>query len=366
MKVTCIRKYRDNNGNIRGYVLEDKHGTTQEMDSNTLKAAIRNKVIEVDNLTLTSDNRLINKGQENLYKGHSKVRGYSELDMLIDNMTRQALENDMLIKEIPTACGNNCYLISKSDIEHILLIPNNVTALNKGHTPDEWVFTKFVRELRGTIKVIGCTGLQNATAMFSHSEAQKIDMFNTDTSRVTNMKAMFCCCKAQYINISRLNTENVTNMTAMFMKCKAQILDFSNFNTSKVSTMYSMFFGCETSKLDLSSFDTSNVTDMEGMFNGCKTDGLHISSFNTAKVESMSNMFSHAKIPVINILSFDTSKVNNFDSMFSKCIAKGIIIPNLKMKNSAHKNWIFHECRAKLKTNNLFLLKEYHLHKARD
>lgn len=365
MLVACINKQRDTNGKIIKYKLQGRNNSLFELTSDELKNAIRTNQLTVSNLTLTSDNRLVDSDQMQRARDKSKSN-YSELDIMIDNMLRQAMMSDIVIRKIPTACNNECYLISKSDVDHMLLIPNSVKQLNKDHTPDSWVFTQYIRTVRGAIQVFGCTGLKDATAMFSHSEAQKIDMFNTDTSNVTNMKAMFCCCKAQYINISRLNTENVTNMVAMFMKCKAQMLDFSNFNTSKVRTMYSMFFGCETSKLDLSSFDTSNVTDMEGMFNGCKTDGLHISSFNTAKVESMSNMFSHAKIPVINILSFDTSKVNNFDSMFSKCMAKGIIIPNLKMKNSAHKNWIFHECRAKLKTNNLFLLKEYHLHKARD
>ena len=61
IKCTCIYKYRDEKGNIKGYKLKDKHGAIQDISSTDLKNAIRAAQIEVDNLTLTSDNRLMSK-----------------------------------------------------------------------------------------------------------------------------------------------------------------------------------------------------------------------------------------------------------------------------------------------------------------
>lgn len=61
IKCTCIYKFRDNNGNIKGYRLQDKQGQIQDMESDKLKSAIRAKQIDVDNLTLTVDNRLMSK-----------------------------------------------------------------------------------------------------------------------------------------------------------------------------------------------------------------------------------------------------------------------------------------------------------------
>lgn len=365
MLVSCINKQRDNNGKIIKYQLQGRNNSLFELTSDELKDAIRANQITVSNLTLTSDNRLIDSDQMQKTRNKRKSN-YSELDMLIDNMLRQAMLSDCNVRKIPTACGNECFLISKSDIEHILLIPNSVKQLNKDHTPDSWVFTQYIRTVRGAIQVFGCTGLKDATAMFSQCEAQKIDMFNTDTSNVTNMKAMFLGCKAQYINISRLNTKNVTNMFAMFMKCNTSILDFSSFDTSKVKTMYNMFFGCQTAKLDLSKFNTSNVTEMSGMFNGCVTGGLNISNFNTSRVERMADMFSNCRIPVIDLSSFNVQNVIDCSGMFSHTVAKGIILPNFKTKHGVNKGLMFNQCRAALKTSNLILLKDYHLQKAKD
>ncbi len=56
---TCIRKFRDRNNRIVGYSIKDRNGYVRELDSKTLKNLIRQKWVTVDNLTLTSDNRLV-------------------------------------------------------------------------------------------------------------------------------------------------------------------------------------------------------------------------------------------------------------------------------------------------------------------
>lgn len=61
IKCTCIYKFRDKNGNIKGYKLRDCNGKEIDIESNELKQRISSKQFEVDNLTLTSDNRLLTK-----------------------------------------------------------------------------------------------------------------------------------------------------------------------------------------------------------------------------------------------------------------------------------------------------------------
>ena len=56
-----IQKFRDKHNNIIGYKLLDSHGNIKDVPSDKLKIAIKNKNIDVINLTLTSDNRLIDK-----------------------------------------------------------------------------------------------------------------------------------------------------------------------------------------------------------------------------------------------------------------------------------------------------------------
>lgn len=59
LKFKCLHKYRDKNSNIIGYGLIDIQGKPYKVSSNDLKQAIKQGRVQVVNLTLTADNRLI-------------------------------------------------------------------------------------------------------------------------------------------------------------------------------------------------------------------------------------------------------------------------------------------------------------------
>ena len=59
LKLKCLHKYRDKNSNIIGYGLIDIQGKPYKVSSNDLKQAIKQGRVQVVNLTLTTDNRLI-------------------------------------------------------------------------------------------------------------------------------------------------------------------------------------------------------------------------------------------------------------------------------------------------------------------
>ena len=63
VQATCIQKFRDKHNNIYGYRIKDTSGKTLDVKSDSLKNAIKNKQIHITNLTLTSDNRLIDVGE---------------------------------------------------------------------------------------------------------------------------------------------------------------------------------------------------------------------------------------------------------------------------------------------------------------
>lgn len=109
---TVFNRFQDKNGNIFGYVLKNKRtGVCVQEPSDKVKDAIRNGLIEVDNLTLTSDNRLILKEAkeltfENWFVEHSKEINVdntalvlvSYKDCLID------LEKNPYVKQIISDC----------------------------------------------------------------------------------------------------------------------------------------------------------------------------------------------------------------------------------------------------------------------
>lgn len=61
MKAICIQKYRDRQGVIEGYDLKMENGQVHNYNPAMLKHLMKNGTIEVNNLRLTSDGRLIDK-----------------------------------------------------------------------------------------------------------------------------------------------------------------------------------------------------------------------------------------------------------------------------------------------------------------
>lgn len=61
IKAKCIQKIRDNNGKIVTYILEDENGNKTNVPAYSLKNSMIYKQIDITNLKLTSDGRLIDK-----------------------------------------------------------------------------------------------------------------------------------------------------------------------------------------------------------------------------------------------------------------------------------------------------------------
>jgi len=252
MEVNCIEKVRDKNNRVIGYILIDQLGNKLKIKSGDLKNAIRNNKIEVLNLALTSDNRLIDSKEK---KGQDKIRA----------ILNRAISLGMNHKQFKTGCKHECYMLSKED-KHILIIPDDVT---KFYEDD---INRHMQNLTGSLRVIGGKNLIDASCMFARCEAQSLDLSSFDTSKVVTMDSMFTNCEAQSINLKSFDTRNVADMSWMFADCKVQSLDLSSFDTSKVTDMSGMFASYKAQSLDLSSFDTSKVTDMEGMFARCNAN----------------------------------------------------------------------------------------------
>lgn len=69
-----IYTFRDHNGKVYGYRIQDSAGYEMNVNPDDLKDAIRKQKISIMNLTLTSDNRLIeNKGSKTLQSNGSNI-----------------------------------------------------------------------------------------------------------------------------------------------------------------------------------------------------------------------------------------------------------------------------------------------------
>ena len=311
-----IQKFRNKNNQIIGYRLQDSNGYTKDVTSDQLKQAIKNHQITIINLTLTSDNRLIDTTTP---QSQQKQQPKISEEQKIKDMILKAKTLGLPVKEIPTYCKHKCYRLSQSPTQHLVYIPDDVTRLNINS--ENLFFTDYIKQLQGTLKVVGGKNLTDAAGIFYGCKAQSLDLSNFDTSKVKTMHEMFRECQAQSLDLSTFNTSNVTDMEFMFGECQAHSIDLSNFNTSKVTDMCGMFFDCQAQSLDLSSFDTSKVTDMEYMFKFCQAQSLDLHSFNTSKVMNMCEMFKHCHVQFLDLSSFDTSNVEDMSEMFCGCRA---------------------------------------------
>lgn len=82
----CTMKFRDKTGKIMGYRLVDLKGQKQNIKPEILKAAIKNGQISVVNLSLTSDNRLVDTSDKQYQR--KKIGSTSADEMHVKNRTR--------------------------------------------------------------------------------------------------------------------------------------------------------------------------------------------------------------------------------------------------------------------------------------
>ena len=163
------------------------------------------------------------------------------------------------------------------------------------------------------------------TAMFAFSYYNGNNLFDWDTSNVTNMQGMFTSSLFNQ-DISGWDTGNVTNMLLMFgvFPNGPQPPDptpfnqpIGDWNTSKVTDMTFMF--CFSSfDQSINNWDTGNVTNMYGLF-AFSHFNQYIGGWNTGNVTNMIGMFVQTPFNQ-DISGWNTGNVTDMSSMFFQTI----------------------------------------------
>lgn len=129
VQAKCVQKFRDKHGNIFGYRLQDQSGNIRDVKSDELKQAMKSQQLDVINLTLTSDNRLIDgivKQNDSNKRADDRIKTYVELiikklntghtivymqdpDGIVDmNCHYFKYYNDQDVKNVIDGFGKNC------------------------------------------------------------------------------------------------------------------------------------------------------------------------------------------------------------------------------------------------------------------
>lgn len=98
IQAKCIQKFRNKSNQIIGYRLQDSQGKTKDLTPQQLKDAIHTNQIHVLNLTLTSDNRLVDTKHNNtpLQKNQTSVKNTASEK----TQTVQKIQYVLLTREI--------------------------------------------------------------------------------------------------------------------------------------------------------------------------------------------------------------------------------------------------------------------------
>ena len=86
IQMICTKKYRNSQGKIISYKLENSNGEIMNMNSDILKKNIKEKKLNVKNLKLTSDNRLIDNKDINEYAIYNKDKKIASFNKEIGNL----------------------------------------------------------------------------------------------------------------------------------------------------------------------------------------------------------------------------------------------------------------------------------------
>ena len=104
----CVEKIRDKNGKIVKYRLQDKTGSQTELEAKLVKKFILESQMDVVNLQVTSDGRLVDKTEDN-----SQYKSAEEKEQYISNIANKAIEFILpILKEFPDARSEKIELTS--------------------------------------------------------------------------------------------------------------------------------------------------------------------------------------------------------------------------------------------------------------
>lgn len=134
----CIDRVKDSSGNIIEYMLRDSKGNITRLGATPLKSSIRAKAIEVINLKLTADNRLVeskieqdkhNKEQSELEIMHDMLNSYGiKAWYLRVNDNQLAVTIQLINGKIVTNCEKTSHFKIVSGLNEYVI---NIYMINK-------------------------------------------------------------------------------------------------------------------------------------------------------------------------------------------------------------------------------------------
>lgn len=230
----CISKQRDKNNRIINYTLQDNYGKTLNLNPDTLKSNIKANKLIVTNLTLTSDNRLVDKASTVSPANTPSQPNPAKQESYGDGILNKAKLLGLNIDNIGTADGKVCYLIHHDSLKHTLYIPSNIKNILK-NTPNTNTNTANLKNyeatlsrIRGHLRVIGGENLTDLENLFSTLELESLNLSEFKPRIVNNIDKLFEGSKIPKVDISSLNLNKNIDIDNALYGSEIQEINISN------------------------------------------------------------------------------------------------------------------------------------------
>ena len=346
------------------YTLMDVDGVFLTIKADVLRKKIRNGELNVINLTLSSDGKLILRTEDVAKK--SKLIGLVAMirhKVDTDKILEKAINIGLRAEKVYSVTEAYSILISEGN-NHLLYIPDNVIFFNGSISGDNIAAsykngvsilegslrnrkgTSYLQQLKGNLTVIGGEELISAPYMFALCDFNTINLRYFNTSKIENMEGMFYGCKVKSVDLSKFSVKNASNLPFMFANSYfEQGLDVSSFYTDGARIMAHMFNGCKSKIRGLTSLSYATAFDFTGMFANTQIDYVTYDLLkDTFKDEKkMAGMFYNCTAETINFSNGDLSFVSTMKEMFSQCHIKNVNFSGAKFSYGTNMRRMF-EC----------------------
>lgn len=247
IKAICIEKIRNKNNVITSYVLKDTDGKTVNMPPDKVKLMMQTNQLDVINLKLTSDNRLISveapKQKEKKTDTTETVKDTSR-----DKVIAKAKMLGLSIVILRTPNNEKCYLMTQNEKSHILYFPDTITERFDIHD-----YSETMENIRGKVRVIG-------------------------GKHITSIKDYLCNTLLDEVDFSGFIAERINNVKGLFEKCNINAIDVSNINFHPNVRLDHMLDNSDIRKIkatNLKQFDITGIIESRSLYN---VEEIHLNS----------------------------------------------------------------------------------------
>lgn len=326
---TCIQKHYDKNNKIIGYTIKDNEGKVLNIYADALKEHIRNNVVNVTNLTLTSDNRLVDKGiqdttEQQIITAENVLQKAAMLGSRVMEVFSVKPDFEFGYCKWDKDKSDTFFIIEKAHNNYIIAIPKDMkTPFSLGTLRD-----KNHKEviLRGNVTVVGGESLTSLERVFQNTHFNKVDISKMDCSNIENMVCTFQLADIGELDMRNSTIKNVTNMSSLFASATINKLKFDGIDTSKVRYMGSLFYNCKLSEnLDLSILNTKSVSHMSSIFQYAVIPSINMNGLNGTNLFTITDMFNECNSNQIDLRNFNLINAKKIKGAFNKCNASILI-----------------------------------------